>query len=47
MSGGIRAYSKPGIGTCFSAVIQADSLPMPERGSLKTQPLFSSSDTQI
>ena len=46
MSGGIRAYSKPGIGTCFSAIIQADSLPMPERGPLKTQPLSSSSDTK-
>ena len=27
MEGGIRVYSKPDMGTCFSAIIQADSLP--------------------
>ena len=31
MNGGIRVYSKPGMGTCFSAIIQADSLPVPTK----------------
>ena len=45
MGGDIRAYSKPNIGTCFSAIIQADSLPIPEQGLLKMQHLSSNPDT--
>ena len=31
MNGGVRVYSKPNLGTCFSAIIQADSLPISAR----------------
>ena len=31
MNGGIRVYSKPRVGTCFSVLIQADSLPVQPR----------------
>lgn len=34
MHGDIRVYSKPRVGTCFSAIIRADSLPAQTRGSV-------------